>query len=169
MMDELYDLHQDIHGLRMAHEESASAFLDALAQFVDSLKRHEATLEWAVSHIHTLESPEPQEKAMTRAEAIEKAEEHINAKIREIEQGGFTCEFRFVSHGLERRRVTVYPGLARQTTCVVINRARDCVTGVGRSWCSRDDEFSPIIGKLIALYRALGREVPAWLLHIPQE
>ena len=43
------------------------------------------------------------------------------------------------------------------------------VVGVGRSWCAKGDTYHSDIGKLIALYRARGCEVPAWLLHIPQE
>ena len=89
---------------------------------------------------------QPQEQKMTRDEAIDKA----MAEVESLSQG-----LRYLQFFTTRTGVTI------------------CTWGdagnLGRARCANGDRFSTPVGQAIALYRALGREVPEWLLHIPQE
>ncbi len=102
---------------------------------------------------------QPQESKMTRALAIEKALSQVRGMLggrSRMIAFGRMCEVRFV-----RKNTKI--------TCILSADSSGEVIAVGRSWCAKGDAYNQIIGKLIALYRALGREVPEWLLHIPQE
>ncbi len=103
----------------------------------------------------------PQEPQMTRAEAIEKAASELAHFVTESEYTDYCT--------LDDGRICSVDFYHKppKTTCVLrINERR---VAVGRSWCARGDKLNLYIGELIALYCALGREVPVWLLHIPQE
>ena len=164
----------------MTHEEALKAISYHMSVVSHSARVHAATCKRAEGEIaealEVLQDTPKSDEAikngavMTRNETLARAMEHIKANLRKVESAGLTHEFRFVSHKKGNRMVSIYPGsLDHQTTCIISDTKRYRVIGIGRSWCSRGDEFSPTIGKAIALYRALGREVPEWLLHIPQE
>ena len=145
----------------MTHEEAVESIIRNQSRIAYSAKTHAAVINMAEAEIakalDTLK--QPQEKTMTRAEAIEKATAEIHEMLGDRSRMiafGKACEVGFVRKGIK-------------ITCILSRVSSDEVIAVGRSWCAKGDAYNQIIGKLIALYRALGREVPAWLLHIPQE
>ncbi len=140
----------------MTHEEAIEQIqsrLAALARF---------TAEVTLDIRRELDAlKQPQEPQMTQKQAIEKAKAELAHFVTESEYTDYCTldDGRICSVDFYRK--------PPKTTCVLrINEQR---VAVGRSWCARGDKLNLYIGELIALYRALGREVPAWLLHIPQE
>ena len=144
----------------MTHEEAIESIIRNQSRIAYSAKTHAAVINMAEAEI--AKAPEvlkqPQEPTMTRAEAIRKAAGELDDMVgggwRVIE--GYAVDVEFLHR-------------PPKTTCIFRREMSGQVVGVGRSWCAKGDAYNQIIGKLIALYRALGREVPEWLLHIPQE
>ena len=146
----------------MTHEEAIETISRCQTQIRASIRLHvEALRHYDIEIARAMEAlRQPQEPTMTRYEAINKAiDEHQQLQsnlFRVIANNGGVQEVEFYQRG-------------RKTTAVMRDTFNGLVIGVGRSWCAKGDRNSSHVGRLIAFYRALGREVPAWLLHIPQE
>ncbi len=141
----------------MTHEEA----IESLRECAETLRHIAKPTESLVSGVEmkhrkaTEALKQPQEKELSLAEAIEKA-----TKIYDDAVSKGNADF-------------YYDRKHRNTTCVIRvepTRQGGLVTyAVGRAWCSRYDQSVAVVGYAIAYLRALGREVPEWLLHIPQK
>jgi hypothetical protein len=136
----------------IAHE------LDGLDERIKAAKAHMDYIRHSIAEARVLIASlaiRPQEQAMSLAEAIEKA-----TKIYDHAVSKSNADFHY-----DRKH--------RKTTCVIrVKPTRQgglATYAVGRAWCSKDDQFIYAVGQAIAYHRALGREVPEWLLHIPNE
>ena len=130
----------------MTHEEAIEQIQARLAAFA------KFTADVTMDIRRELDAlKQPQEAKMSLAEAIQRA-----TKIYDDAASKGNVDF-------------YYDRQSKKTTRVVRTRSNGLVKhSVGRSWCSKDDDFIYAVGQAIAYYRAIGHEVPDWLLHIPQ-
>lgn len=144
----------------MTHEEAIETISrcqtqirDSIARHIEALRRYDLEIARALDVLdHLPQEPKPK---LTRIQAFAAAAKIYDEAL---------CDCSFDIH---------YDRKSRKTTCVI--RVKPTGEGgrvtyaVGRAWCSRYDQSVAVVGYAIAYLRALGREVPEWLLHIPQE
>ena len=147
----------------MTHEEAIETIIRCRFQIRDSIELHIETLKHAERETaKALEAlKQPQDPRTTRDEALKRVDVQFTRLLDDQLHGRID--------GDEIEIESEFHTRLRKTTCVLRDLDSGAVVGVGRSWCADSDRYMGEIGKLIALYRALGREVPEWLLHIPQE
>ena len=115
-------------------------------------KQPAAISEWT-EFTGTFGRPEP-----TRAEVIEKAKESVSDITYEMPM---TTPYNFVDFAVNKEKRTV-------AALLRIFGGYSPVAKKGIAKCGPDDCFNVHIGKAIALYRALGLEVPKEFLNAPQ-
>ena len=154
--------------------DQAAATIGALQAQIQALESRVSTLEQAQSAAAKVDDEPPSFSVMPRAKSAQDVRDAVVERAK--------ADVKALADSRGRYRVEREPGAYLKHVCVVefvVSRDKRKVTAilrgvmtgivraVGRAKCAPNDVFNAHIGRAIALRRALGLEVPAEYMSVP--